>query len=79
MGGEPYIHTCIHTYICTKVNTKTNQHVLQVQPIAFEVSFNLDLQSESPWSLYNATWQKRPRELEFRLRFEIEEIALQMQ
>jgi len=28
---------------------------------------------------FNGAWQKRPRELEFRLRFEIEEMTLQMQ
>jgi len=27
-----------------------------VQPIAFGVSFNLNLHSESPWSLSNGTW-----------------------
>jgi len=30
------------------------------------------LQSQSPWSLFNGTWQKRPRELDYGLRFEIE-------
>jgi len=25
-------------------------------PIAFGVSFNLNLQSQSPWSLFNGTW-----------------------
>jgi len=44
----------------------------QVQPIAFGVSFILILQSQSPGSLFNGTWQKRPRELEQQLRFEIE-------
>jgi len=51
----------------------------KVQPIAFVVSFNLNLQSQSPWSLFDGTWQKRPRELNYRLRFEIEEMKLQMQ
>jgi len=27
-----------------------------LQPIAFEVSFHLNLQSQSPWSLCNGTW-----------------------
>jgi len=49
-----------------------------VQPIAFGVSFNFNLQSQSHWSLFNGTWQKRPRELENRLRSEIEEMTLQM-
>jgi len=50
-----------------------------IQPIAFGVSVNLNLQSRSHWSLFNRTWQKRPRELDDRLRFEIEEMTLQMQ
>jgi len=50
-----------------------------LQPIAFGVSFNLNLQSQSPWSLFNGPWQKRPRELDHRLRFEIDEMTLQMQ
>ena len=31
-------------------------YILYVQPIAFEVSYNLNLQSQSPWSLFNGTW-----------------------
>ena len=27
-----------------------------LQPIAFEVSFYLNLESQSPWSLFNGTW-----------------------
>jgi len=34
-------------------------------------------QSQSDWSLFNGAWQKRPRELENRLRFEIEETTFQ--
>jgi len=52
---------------------------IYVHPIAFGILFNLDLQSQSPWSLFNGTWQKRPREPDYRLRFEIEEMTLQMQ
>jgi len=37
---------------------------LHLQPIAFGVSSNLNLQSQSCWSLFNGTWQKRPRILE---------------
>jgi len=47
--------------------------VIEVQPIAFGVSFNLNLQSQSHWSLFDGTWQTRPRELEYWSRFEIEE------
>ena len=53
--------------------------IMQVQPIAFGVAFTINLQSQSHWSLFNRTWQKRPRELDYRLRFEIEEMVLQMQ
>ena len=49
-----------------------------VQPIASGVSFNLNRQSQSHWSLFNGTWQKRLRELDDRLRFEIEEMTLQI-
>ena len=54
---------------------------LLLQPIAFRVSFNivLNVPTQSPWSFFNGTWQKRPGELESRLRFEIEEMTLQMQ
>jgi len=34
------------------------------------VSCNFNLHSQSPWSLFNGTWQKRPRELDYRLRFQ---------
>ena len=50
-----------------------------VQPIAFGVSFNLNLQSQSPWSLFNGTWCKKTWELDHRLRFENEEMTLHLQ
>jgi len=34
-----------------------------LQPIAWGVSFNQILQSQTNWSLFNGTWQKRPRKL----------------
>ena len=46
-----------------------------IQPIAVGVSFNLNLQPLSPWSLFHRLWQKRPRELEHQSRFEIEEMT----
>ena len=49
-----------------------------VQPIAFGLQFNLNLQSQYPWSLFNRTWQKRPRELECRMGFENEEMTLKI-
>ena len=50
-----------------------------VQPIACGVAFSLNLQSQSHSSLFNGTWQKRPRDLDYWLRFEIEERTLQIQ
>jgi len=47
--------------------------------ISFGVSFDLNLQSQSYWSRFNGTWQKRTRELDYWLRFEIEEMTLHMQ
>jgi len=47
-----------------------------VQPIAFGVSPQLNLQFQSHWSLFNGTWQKRSRELDYRLRDQIEEMTL---
>jgi len=49
------------------------------QPIAFGVSFNLNLQYQFGCSLFNGTWQKRPRELDQQLRIEMEEMTLRMQ
>jgi len=42
------------------------------QPIAFWVSLNLNLQSQSGGSLFNGTCQTRPRKLDFRLDLEAE-------
>ena len=50
-----------------------------LQPIASTVSFGLNLQSESHWSLFSRARQKRPRERDQRLRFQTEEMSLQMQ
>jgi len=41
-----------------------------IQPIAFGMPFNLDLQSLSQLSLFNGTWQMRLREPNHRLRFQ---------
>jgi len=46
---------------------------------AFGVAFNLNLMSQSRWSLCNGTWHKRIGELNHRLRFENEEMTLQLQ
>ena len=47
----------------------------KLQPIVFGVSINLNLQSQSHWSLFNGTY----REQDHRLRFENEETTLRMQ
>jgi len=62
---------------CSDINDYV-RYIVCGQPIAFGVSFSLNLQSQSYWSLLNATWQKSPREPDHRLRFEMEETTLQM-
>ena len=52
-------------------------HILtHVQPVVFGVSVDLILHSQSVWSLFNKTWQKRRKELDNRLIFEIGETTL---
>jgi len=75
-SNDVYVLThAIHKYVCLTVSS----HQSNTRHIAFGVSFKLNLQSQSPWSLFNGTWQKRPSGLDYRLRFEIEEMTLQMQ
>ena len=50
-----------------------------INPIAFGLSFNLNLQSRFPWSFFRETWPTRARKLKHRLRFEIDKMTLQMQ
>ena len=66
---------------CRASNNEFLSHTLcwHVQPIAFGVSWNLNLQSQSPMSLFNGKWLKRHREINHRLRFENEEMTLQLQ
>jgi len=52
---------------------------IYVQPIAYGVSFNLNLQSQSQWPLFKGTWQKTSRGLDHRFRFETAEMTLLMQ
>ena len=68
-----------YTFTRISITSVVPRAHMGLQPIAFGVSFNLNLQSQSSWSLFNGTWEKRPRALEYRLRFENEEMALQMQ
>ena len=58
---------------------RTLKYTLRAQPNTFGVLVELDLQSQSHWSLFNRTWQKRPKNLDHQLRFEIETKTLQMQ
>jgi len=73
---------CIYIFmriICIYIR---NFHIymhIYVQPIASGVSFDLILESQSPWSFFNGTCQKRPRELDHRFRFEKEAMTLRMQ
>jgi len=46
-----------------------------IQPVAFAVSFNVNLKSQSIWSLFNGTMRRRRRELDNRLSFEIGEMT----
>jgi len=62
---------------CSDINDYV-RYIVCGQPIAFGVSFSLNLQSQSYWSLLNGTWQKSPREPDHRLRFEMEGTTLQM-
>ena len=43
-------------HMCPTYGRVFTQPVVMVQPIAFGVSFNLNLPSQSPWSLFNGTW-----------------------
>ena len=57
---------CIHPFFYLYIII-----VIALQPIAirvFESQLNLNLQSQSPWSLFDGTWQKGPGELDHRLR-----------
>jgi len=46
---------------------------------SFGLSFNLILQSQSNWFLFNGTWQQSSRELVNQIIFEIGETTLKMQ
>jgi len=50
----------------------------RVQPFAFGVSLDFNLQPQLPWYLFCGTWLKRPGELDHRLRCENEEMTLRM-
>jgi len=73
------IHADIHNERYTHMNRKLEEMIIvQIQPIAFRVSFHLNLQSHSDWALFNETRQKRPWDLENRSRIETEEMTPQM-
>jgi len=67
----------LHLEICSQ---KTNLGDCSIWgllwPVAFGVSFNLNLPAQSHCSRFQWPWQKRRRELDHRLRFEIEEMTL---
>jgi len=58
---------------------KDHKKTIKTQPIAFGVSFNLALQSQSNWSGFDGTWLKRRGEVDNRFSFEIGGMTLQMQ
>jgi len=72
-----HIHITYNTYMpntrCHTHTTHTQTHHIQhihetqkTQPTAFGVSFNLNLQSQSHWSIFNRTRQERPTEIDHR-------------
>ena len=67
-GGQPWPMLIWHLFL---------DHWLQ--PIAFGVSFNLNLQSPSRGSLCHGTYQKTPRKLDYRFKSETAEGTLQTQ
>ena len=67
-----YIYIYIFIFMCIDI-------LSHVQPVAFGVSLDLILESQSSRSLSNGTWQKRPSELDHRLSFEIGELTLHLQ
>ena len=71
------IHT--HTHACTHVHTCNTTSIYDIQPIAFGVSCNLILHSQSNWSLFNGTGQERCRAVHARLIFEIREMRFQIE
>ena len=84
-------HSYVMSFVCDLIHmshvaketynfkTPTNRSHPISQSFAIGVSLNLNLQSQSSWSLFSGTWLKRPRELDHRMRFENEEMTLQMQ
>ena len=57
---DPLLRSLTHTFRW-KGPRRLRLEIKGVQPIAFGVSFNLLPQSQSHWSLFSGTWQKRPR------------------
>ena len=66
----------LHLYIKGALDCFRNSEIQHL--VAFGVSFNLILQSESNWSLFNGTWPKKSKLLYDRLRFEVGGLTLQM-
>ena len=76
--GVSFLHSYGITFIWDHIRMGSHSYDI-VQPIAFGASLHLNLQFQSHWCLVNDTWQKKARELDYRLKFEIEETTLQMQ
>ena len=45
-----------HDWHDSNIHALNNINIIHVEPIAFGVSLNLNLQSQSPWSLFNRKW-----------------------
>jgi len=71
VGRGPLVWVKWHTHMKARLRRKEDRD--EVQPMAFRVSFNLNLnlQSQSHWSLFNGTWQRRPQATGFRSSIEI--------
>jgi len=54
-GPEPF-ETEISQILGSNREDKSSKPFFELQPIAIRVTFNRNLQSQSPWSLFNETW-----------------------
>ena len=64
-----YIYTCIYiSKFLHPVYIYAYLYLYFYILLISELKCNLNLESQSHWSLFNRTWQKRPREQDERLR-----------
>ena len=60
----------LHLYIKGALDCSRNSEIQHL--VAFGVPFSLIFQSASNWSLFNGTWPKNSKQLDDRLRFEVD-------